>query len=109
MDYTIHVVHRYLAERDEGAPPAEAMGRVSTTTGGALLVSAVTTIVGFGVLVAAPLPAVGQLGFLTALTVALSFLVSLVVLPALLVLGDRTPHGGEVRARPESAAVDVRA
>ncbi len=114
VDYTIHIVHAYLSERDTGASPTVSLRRVSTSTGGALLVSAVTTIVGFGVLVAAPLPAVGQLGLLTVLTVALSFLVSLVVLPALLVLVERleappapTPRPVTRRPRSEAEIVDV--
>ena len=89
VDYTIHVVHRYLAERSDGASPVVSLRRLSMSIGGVLLLSAVTTIVGFGVLVAAPLPAVSQLGLLTALTVALSFVASVVVLPALLVLVER--------------------
>ena len=115
VDYTIHVVHRYLAERAQGASPVISLRRLSTSTGGALLVSAVTTMIGFGVLVAAPLPAVSQLGFLTALTVALSFLVSVVVLPALLVLAERVwlpaspvPVSAARRARSGTAVVDVR-
>ena len=78
--------------------------------------SALTTMVGFGVLVAAPLPAVGQLGFLTALTVALSFLVSLLVLPALLVLAERfflpsapVRQGSTRPAGPTVTAPDVTA
>jgi predicted RND superfamily exporter protein len=111
VDYTIHVVHRYLTERETGAAPTVALRRLSASTGGALLVSAVTTMVGFGVLVAAPLPAVGQLGFLTALTVALSFVVSILVLPALLVLAESVLPPRVVPPRPvpepESAREEV--
>ena len=112
VDYTIHVVHRYLVERNAGAAPTVALRRLSVATGGALLVSAATTtMIGFGILVAAPLPAVGQLGFLTALTVALSFLVSIFVLPALLVLaeGAFAPRVAAVRPAsvPGSARIPV--
>ena len=116
VDYTIHVVHRYLAERSEGASPVVSLRRLSMSIGGVLLVSAVTTMVGFGVLVAAPLPAVSQLGLLTALTVALSFIASVVVLPALLVLVERvwspaSPVPAKVsdRARSRAGTVDVQA
>lgn len=89
VDYAIHLVHRFLHERDAGAPMIIALDRAAATTGGALVASALTTVVGFVVLYFAPLPAVGQLGLLMAVTVAYTFVVSALLLPPfLLLVGD---------------------
>ncbi|RMH74619.1 MAG: hypothetical protein D6683_12490, partial [Actinomyces sp.] len=81
--------HRFLHERDAGAPMIIALDRAAATTGGALVASALTTVVGFVVLYFAPLPAVGQLGLLMAVTVAYTFVVSALLLPPfLLLVGD---------------------
>lgn len=61
-----------------------ALERTLRTTGGALAGSAVTTILGFGVLLAATVPLLQQFGFVTALTIGYAFLMSVLGLPTLL-------------------------
>ncbi len=100
VDYAIHLVHRFLHERDAGAATIVALDRAASTTGGALVASALTTVVGFVVLLFAPLPAVGQLGLLMAVTVAFAFVVSALLLPPLLLLVGDGRRGEPAAAGP---------
>ncbi|MFC7229409.1 MMPL family transporter [Salinirubellus salinus] len=112
VDYSIHVTERYVQELEGGASTAEAVETAALGTGGALLGSAVTDVVGVGVLAFAILEPLQQFGVVTAITIAYSFLASVVVLPSLLVLWTRRygPSGvavGPSRARErEPMSVD---
>lgn len=87
VDYTIHITHRFLDEREHGAATiAEAIDTTMRTTGGALIGSAITTALGFAVLVFSPIPPMGQFGLLTAITVGYSLIAAIVVLPPMLVV-----------------------
>jgi predicted RND superfamily exporter protein len=88
IDYSVHVVHRFVDERHE-RPLMEALRVTVRGTGGALFGSMLTTSFGIGVLTLAVLDVLGQFGTLTALSVVYSFLVSLLVLPSALVVWDR--------------------
>jgi predicted RND superfamily exporter protein len=87
IDYSVHVVHRFVDERHEYGR-WESLDRTVRGTGGALAGSMLTTVFGIGVLVLAVLSVLGQFGVLTALSVLYSFLVSIVVLPSALVVWD---------------------
>ncbi|QIB74131.1 MMPL family transporter [Halogeometricum borinquense] len=88
IDYSVHVVHRFLDERKE-ADLQTALERTVVGTGGALMGSMFTTAFGIGVLVLSVLSVLGQFGVLTALSIVYSFVASLVVLPSALVVWDR--------------------
>jgi len=88
IDYSVHVVHRFIDERRERAL-IPALRRTVIGTGGALLSSMATTAFGIGVLVLAVLSVLGQFGVLTAISIIYSFLTSLLVLPSALVVWDR--------------------
>ncbi|MFB6220274.1 MAG: RND family transporter [Halolamina sp.] len=88
IDYSVHVVHRFIDERARNGRWL-ALERTLRGTGGALAGSMLTTVFGIGVLVLAVLTVLGQFGILTALSVFYSFLASVVVLPSALVLWDR--------------------
>ncbi len=88
VDYTIHVIHRYRDEFTRSRNPESAAVRTLATTGSALLGSAMTTALGFGVLVASPLLASQQFGITATITIVYSLIVSvLLVLPAMVVWG----------------------
>ena len=72
-----------------GDPRPEQMAiRTLSSTGSALLGSALTTALGLGVLLASPLAASQQFGFTAAITIAYSLIVSvLLVPPAMTILG----------------------
>jgi predicted RND superfamily exporter protein len=78
-----------VQELTDGATMAEAVETAVLGTGGALLGSAVTDVVGVGVLAFAIVEPLQQFGIVTAITIAYSFLASVVVLPSLLVLWTR--------------------
>ena len=85
VDYTIHVTHRFVEEIEHGKKIAEAINVTMRTTGGALIGSALTTALGFTVLVFSPIAPMGQFGLLTAITVTYSLIAAVVVLPPMLV------------------------
>jgi predicted RND superfamily exporter protein len=86
VDYTIHLTHRFLEERHKTHSIGAAMRETMHTTGGALIGSAVTTALGFAVLLAAPLTPMRHFGILTALTILYSLVAAFVVLPPTLTL-----------------------
>ncbi|MEM7143332.1 MAG: MMPL family transporter [Actinomycetota bacterium] len=86
VDYTIHITHRFLEEREHGSTLQEAVSATMRTTGGALIGSALTTALGFAVLLFSPIPPMGQFGLLTAITVLYSLIAAIVVLPPMLVI-----------------------
>jgi len=89
VDYSVHVTHRFADEYREQETVDAALLRTVRGTGGALTGSMFTTVFGIGVLVLAVFPAIGNFGLLTALSVLLSYLASLLVLPSVLMLWTR--------------------
>ncbi len=82
VDYTIHVIHRYREEFSRLRNPETAAIRTHTTTGSALLGSALTTALGFAVLTFSPLLSFEQFGIVTAITIAYSLIVAVLVVPS---------------------------
>jgi len=89
IPYMIHVTHRYLEERLEWDDENEAIEHTLIHTGGALAGSAITTILGFGILVTSTTIPFRQFGFVTAYTILLALVAAVLVLPSMLVLWDR--------------------
>ena len=89
VDYTIHVIHRYREEYFRLRNPERAAIRTLATTGSALLGSALTTALGFGVLIASPLQASQHFGITATITIVYSLGVvsALLVLPAMVAWG----------------------
>lgn len=85
-DYAVHVLQRYEEERDAGADRRTGVTTALRTSGGAAAVSAATTAVGLLALLAVPAPLFAQVGWVSALGVAMGFLASVTVAPALRVL-----------------------
>ena len=81
VDYTIHIILRYREEYSHVRDPEKAAIRTLSTTGSALLGSALTTGLGLGVLVASPLAASQQFGITAAITIFYSLIVSILVVP----------------------------
>ncbi|HEX6257607.1 MAG TPA: MMPL family transporter, partial [Euzebyales bacterium] len=99
VPFTIHVTSRFLEERaragDAGSATPEAAGRETALrrtmaqTGGALVGSALTTAIGFGILTTSTLVPFEQLGYVIVYAIAYSVVASILVLPSLLALWDR--------------------
>lgn len=80
IDYSIHVIHRFL-EEGEGA-----VNLMSKSTGKAILLSAMTTMIGFGSLLVAHHRGIASIGLLLTLGVGSALVASILILPALLQL-----------------------
>ncbi|MCB1247510.1 MAG: MMPL family transporter, partial [Acidimicrobiia bacterium] len=89
IPYMIHVTHRYLEERSEHPDVDDAMHATLVHTGGALAGSAVTTILGFGILVTSTTIPFRQFGFVTGYTILLALIAAVLVLPSMLALWSR--------------------
>ena len=81
VDYTIHMIHRYREEFTRLRNPERAAVRTLSTTGSALLGSALTTALGIGVMAFSPLVAMQQFGVTAAITIAYSLLFSVLLVP----------------------------
>jgi len=89
VDYSIHIIQRYREEKGRGADPRRAMEKSLTHSGRALFGAAGTTAVGFGVLYFAPMNIFSVFGLLATLMIVYSFVASIIIVPALLLLGER--------------------
>ena len=86
VDYTIHIIHRYKEELEHTGDPEAAVRRTLRTTGSALLGSALTTALGFGVLIFSFLPPFQQFGIVTAITISYALVAAIVVVPPSMIL-----------------------
>ena len=87
--YTVHITHRFVDEYNQSG---ETYGSLVTTlsgTGGALTGSMLTTSIGTGALALAITPILGNFGLLMAVSVFLSYVSSILVLPPTLLLWGR--------------------
>ena len=96
IDYSIHMTERFREE----------LRRAARGTGVALVASAASSVVGFGILGFAPMPLFASYGQLTAIMIFLALAASLVVLPSLLLLV--TPWKVASMSPKPSAAVSSR-
>jgi uncharacterized protein len=98
-EYGLSILMRYIEGREHGGP------LVARSTIMGVLVSGLTTVVGFGSLMLAHHRGIFGLGLLLSLGTAASLIAALIVLPVLLRLGQhgRTPIAGRPEPRPEPA------
>lgn len=97
IDFCTHFTVRYREELGTTSHRLDAIHRAGDGTGAALAVSAMTSIVGFGVMAMAPAPIFASFGELMAVMITMSAIAALFVLPSLLVVV--TPRGGDVDLR----------
>jgi uncharacterized protein len=88
IDNGIHLVRRYLESRDLGN---ERLGilTIARASGAALIQSNLTTIIGFGALMASSFAPLAEMGLVTSLGVALALAGGLLLIPAVILLGER--------------------
>jgi uncharacterized protein len=103
VPFGIHVVNRFLEDRDRFDDLGDAMRSTLEHTGGALVGSALTTIAGFGSLVLSSVRPFQQFGLVLALTIGLALLASIIVLPAMLSLHAKLTRRRRHDARPAPA------
>lgn len=85
IDFSTHYAVRYREELAATGDRVLAARRAGAGTGGALVLSAVTSVLGFSVMALAPTPIFATFGLLTAVMIVLSLGVAILVLPSLLV------------------------
>ncbi|HWR96953.1 MAG TPA: MMPL family transporter [Candidatus Methanoperedens sp.] len=90
IEFGIHVFARYTEERGCGHGSSEAMRRTLLASVQPLLISASTTIASFGLLSFAQFRGFSEFGFISALGLVFALIAMIVVLPALLLLLERT-------------------
>ena len=84
VDYSIHATERFRLVADKTGNINAAVYQTISRTGGALLIAALTTCLGFAVLIFAPMPPEIQFGVITAITILFSFINSVLLLPLIL-------------------------
>ena len=92
IDFSTHFTARFREELDIVDDPLVAVRRAGAGTGGALVLSALTSVLGFAVMATAPTPIFSTFGLLTAVMIALALAASLLVLPSLLVMATPKIH-----------------
>ena len=86
IDFAIHFIVRYREELARYGGRATAVRVASEGTGLALVASALSSAIGFGILAFAPMPLFAAYGLLTAVMIVMALVATLAVLPSLLVL-----------------------
>jgi len=81
IDYAIHATERFRFIVDKTGDIKQAVIETISHTGGALLIAALTTALGFIILVFAPIPPQQQFGLILSITIVYSFLTSIFLLP----------------------------
>jgi len=95
VDFAMHFTTRFREEFVGEPSRFPALRRAGEGTGGALAISAATSMTGFLVMAMAPMPMFEMFGVLTAVMISFSLLVSLLVLPSLLLLVTPSRKGEE--------------
>ncbi len=92
VDDTIHLLESYLARRRAGDAAEEAVDHSLQTVGRAMIRTSAITTIGFLVLCFSEFLPLLYFGLFTGLAMVAAMAAALVVLPALLLLAEGTPH-----------------
>ncbi len=109
VDYGIHLNSRYREEAGEGQSVVNSTRRAIGTSGVALTLATLTTVIGFLTNVTNPVPALKDFGILSAVGIFASFVLMLTFVPALrLVLDRRAEAKGTLPAEAFRASSEER-
>ncbi|MBL7075300.1 RND family transporter [candidate division KSB1 bacterium] len=86
IDYAIHFITRFKVEFAKSKSELEALDRTLETTGKAIMINAVTVMMGFLVLVTGDIVPMKWFGYLMALTMMTSAFSAVTILPALILI-----------------------
>lgn len=86
IDYTIHFTNRFKTEHAQGKTELEALDKTLETTGKAIIINALSVMMGFLVLLLGEIVPMQRFGYLIALTMLISALASITILPSLLLI-----------------------
>jgi hydrophobe/amphiphile efflux-3 (HAE3) family protein len=87
-EFMVLLMGRYDEEKGRGEPPREAMVTAIAKIGRAITTTALTTLGGFGVLIASSFVMIRDFGIATVISVFLSLLITITVMPGLIVWYD---------------------
>ncbi len=104
--YAIHVMSRYYEERRKGNDPYVSTVTSVVTVGVAVFLTAATTAFGFVSFGISSMPPIIQFGMLCVAGVMISFVLAITLLPATIVLRDRSPRAQERWARRQAKKAD---
>lgn len=112
IDFALHYVSRYREELLRWGDRVVAVRVAGEGTGLALVASAISSAVGFGILAFAPMPLFAAYGLLTALMIMMALVATLAVLPSLLMIvtQDAVVDGGpslDLRSNDRSGGRDI--
>jgi predicted RND superfamily exporter protein len=96
IDYGIHVYSRFRQGMGQGMSPEAAMHATIANTGRAIMTNALAVTAGFAVLLLSVFPPLRHFGGLVAVTMIISSIGSLTILPALLLAVRRKAVSGGV-------------
>ncbi len=89
IDYSLFIVSRYRHELALGRDLADAAGRAVATAGSAVVFAGSTVVIALAALTVVGIPLLAEMGLAAAFTVAVSVLVALTLLPAVLGFAGR--------------------
>jgi predicted RND superfamily exporter protein len=84
IDYACYITERFRLVADKTGDVTKAVTETISRTGSAVLIAALSSMFGFGVLMFAPIPPQQQFGIITAITLLYAFITSILVLPLVL-------------------------
>ena len=86
VDYSLHISNRITEFEEEGYTIKEGIRKTYHTTGVAVMLSAVTTMIGFAALFVAPLYPIRMLGLMLIVGIASAFFLSLTIVPCVVLI-----------------------
>ncbi len=86
VDYTVHFLSKYRRERRDGVVPRTAVSETIRTVGRPIIYNAVAVAAGFAVLLFSSFGPIATLGALVAVTMGISAIAALTLLPAALLM-----------------------
>lgn len=92
IDYAIHLMNKFKNERKNGKSVEDAIVLAIQNTGTALTGAAIATILAFLAFTIGSMPEMNRFGLLMAIGVSSAFILSIVALPALLIVEERLIH-----------------
>lgn len=93
-EFSVILSSRFRQQRRMGEPVAAALGRTYARTGAAVVASGITVIAGFAVLAASDVRMLREFGLVTVVDLGVALAGVLLLLPAVLVLGERFASSG---------------
>lgn len=103
VDYSIHVTHRFMEERENKDSLYDAIHKTIQHIGSAHLGALFTTVGALGILATSDILPLSQFGYITAIAIVFSFIAAVFILPSALMLWSR--HGEEVEEEKEDLPV----